>query len=102
MVIESLFTAKNVSSILKLSHVRGVAMMLAARSKWEVVEVAPATVKVSVTGYGRATKEQVQFMVQKILKMNELPMPLDCSDALALAICHLGQSKLKNRLRMMS
>lgn len=99
LVIESLFTAKNVSSILKVSHFRGVAMMMAARNKWNVVEIAPASVKVSVTGYGRATKEQVQFMVQKILKLKEAPMPLDCADALALAICHLSQSKLQKRIK---
>ncbi|MGB3976176.1 MAG: crossover junction endodeoxyribonuclease RuvC [bacterium] len=99
LVIESLFTAKNVSSILKVSHFRGVAMMMAARNDWKVVEVSPATVKVNVTGYGRATKEQVQFMVQKLLRLKEPPMPLDCSDALAMAICHLGQSKLQKRIK---
>lgn len=99
LVIESLFTAKNISSILKVSHFRGVAMMMAAQNDWPVIEVAPATVKMSVTGYGRATKEQVRFMVQKLLRLKELPAPLDCSDALALAICHLGQTRLRKRIQ---
>ncbi|MBN1880029.1 crossover junction endodeoxyribonuclease RuvC [bacterium] len=102
LVIESLFTAKNVNSILKLSHVRGVAMMMAARAGWPVVELAPATIKVSVTGYGRATKEQVQYMVQRILKLSELPDPPDCADALAMAICYAGQAGLRRKMRMRS
>jgi crossover junction endodeoxyribonuclease RuvC len=100
LVIESLFTYKNVNSILKLSHIRGVAIMMAAKKGWAIEEYAPATVKVSVTGYGRATKEQVQYMVQKILKMNAKPTPADCADALALAICYLGQAKLKKRIKI--
>jgi crossover junction endodeoxyribonuclease RuvC len=99
LVIESLFTAKNINSILKVSHFRGVAMMMAARHGWQVLEIAPATVKMSVTGYGRATKEQVRFMVQKMLRLREPPAPLDCSDALALAICHLGQTRFRKRIR---
>lgn len=99
LVIESLFTAKNINSILKLSHVRGVAMMLAAKKGWPVVEIAPASVKVSVTGYGRATKEQVQFMIQKILKLPAPPEPADCADALALAVCHLGKTRWNRKLK---
>ncbi|MCD4653943.1 crossover junction endodeoxyribonuclease RuvC [bacterium] len=99
MAIESLFTARNVRSILKLSHIRGVAMMMAAKAGWAVVEIAPATVKQAVTGYGRATKEQVQYMVQKILQMSSPPKPFDCADALALAICHLNQSRLLARIK---
>ncbi len=99
LVIESLFTSKNVSSILKLSHIRGVAIMMAAKKGWRIEEFAPATVKVSVTGYGRATKEQMQYMVQKILKLDKMPEPADCADALALAICYLGQAKLGRRIK---
>lgn len=99
LVIESLFTAKNVRSILTLSHIRGVAMMLAGKNGMDVVEVPPATVKLSVAGYGRATKEQVQFMVQKILRLQSVPKPDDCADALAMAICYLSQSRLMKRIR---
>ena len=99
MVIESLFTAKNVNSILKLSHVRGVAMMMAAKSGLAVVELSPATIKKSITGYGRATKDQVQYMVQKLLQLRQAPTPQDCSDALAMAICYLNQSRLMARIR---
>jgi len=99
MVIESLFTAKNVRSILKLSHIRGVAIMMAARQGWKVQEFAPATIKQSVTGYGRATKEQVQYMIQRILQLKEPPKPYDCADALAMAICYLNQSRLLARIK---
>jgi crossover junction endodeoxyribonuclease RuvC len=99
LVIESLFTAKNVNSVLKLSHVRGVAMMMAARKGLNVVEIPPATIKKNVAGYGRATKEQIQFMVQKLLRLKEPPKPLDCADALAIAICYLNQSRLMARIR---
>lgn len=99
MIIESLFTAKNVRSILKLSHVRGVAIMMAARKGWDVVEIPPATIKQSITGYGRATKEQIQFMVQKLLRLRDVPKPDDCADALAMAICYLNQARLVRRIR---
>ncbi len=99
MIIESLFTAKNVRSILQLSHIRGVAMMMAARRGWNVIEIPPATVKQNITGYGRATKEQIQFMVQRLLRLPELPKPNDCADALAMAICYLNQARFDRRIR---
>jgi crossover junction endodeoxyribonuclease RuvC len=99
MAIESLFTAKNVQSILKLGQIRGVAILLGAQQGLSIEEYSPASVKQALVGYGRASKEQMQFMVQKILRLQKAPTPLDASDALAIAICHMSQSRLKERLR---
>ena len=86
---ESLFYATNVQSALKLGHVRGVSIFAAAEANLPVFEYSPLEVKSAVTGYGRAEKNQVQQMVRALLKLQELPEPLDASDALAVAICHV-------------
>jgi crossover junction endodeoxyribonuclease RuvC len=89
VAIEEVFYALNVKSALKLGQVRGVAMLAAAAAGLEVAEYSPLTIKSSVVGYGRAEKEQVQQMVTRLLQMTEPPEPMDASDALAIAICHL-------------
>jgi len=66
-----------------------VAMLAAASAGLEVAEYSPLTIKSSVVGYGRAEKQQVQLMVTRLLELPEPPEPLDASDALAIAICHL-------------
>jgi crossover junction endodeoxyribonuclease RuvC len=89
VAIEDVFYALNVKSALKLGQVRGVAMLAAASAGLEVSEYSPLTIKSSVVGYGRAEKQQVQHMVTRLLELSEPPEPLDASDALAIAICHL-------------
>jgi len=89
VAIEGIFYALNVKSALKLGQVRGVAMLAAAAAGLEVAEYSPLTVKSSVVGYGRAEKQQVQQMVTRLLGLPEPPEPMDASDALAIAICHL-------------
>ena len=89
VAIEDVFYALNVKSALKLGQVRGVAMLAAASAGLEVAEYSPLTIKSSVVGYGRAEKEQVQLMVTRLLELAEPPEPMDASDALAIAICHL-------------
>jgi crossover junction endodeoxyribonuclease RuvC len=89
VAIEGIFYALNVKSALKLGQVRGVAMLAAASAGLEVAEYSPLTIKSSVVGYGRAEKQQVQQMVTRLLKLSEAPEPMDASDALAIAICHL-------------
>jgi crossover junction endodeoxyribonuclease RuvC len=89
VAIEDVFYALNVKSALKLGQVRGVAMLAAASAGLEVSEYSPLTIKSSVVGYGRAEKLQVQHMVTRLLELSEPPEPLDASDALAIAICHL-------------
>jgi crossover junction endodeoxyribonuclease RuvC len=86
--VEEVFFAVNAKSALKLSHVRGVALLLIAEAAVGFAEYSPLEVKMSVVGYGRAEKSQVQQMVASLLR---LPQPLaseDASDALAIAICH--------------
>lgn len=89
VAIEDVFYALNVKSALKLGQVRGVAMLAAAAAGLEVAEYSPLTIKSSVVGYGRAEKHQVQHMVTRLLDLSEPPEPMDASDALAIAICHL-------------
>jgi crossover junction endodeoxyribonuclease RuvC len=89
VAIEGIFFALNVKSALKLGQVRGVAMLAAATAGLHVAEYSPLTIKSSVVGYGRAEKHQVQDMVARLLGLAEPPKPMDASDALAIAICHL-------------
>jgi crossover junction endodeoxyribonuclease RuvC len=89
VAIEDVFYALNVKSALKLGQVRGVAMLAAAVAGLEVAEYSPLTIKSSVVGYGRAEKQQVQNMVTRLLELPAPPEPMDASDALAIAICHL-------------
>ena len=88
VAIESVFFAKNVRSAIILGHARAVPLLTAASSGLRVFEYAPRSVKLTVTGYGNATKEQVQKMVGILLNIGKTPGP-DASDALAVAICHI-------------
>ena len=89
VAIEEVFYSVNAKSALKLGQVRGVALLAAAQQHLPVAEYAPLSIKSSVVGYGLAKKEQVQFMVARLLHLPELPQPADAADALAIAICHL-------------
>ena len=89
VAIEDVFYAVNVKSALKLGHVRGVAMLVAAQAGLEVVAYSPLSIKSAVVGYGKAEKSQVQIMVARLLELPTPPEPADAADALAIAICHL-------------
>jgi crossover junction endodeoxyribonuclease RuvC len=89
VAIEGVFYSVNAKSALKLGQVRGVALLAAACQGLPVAEYAPLRIKQSVVGYGLAKKEQVQFMVARLLRLAELPEPADVADALAIAICHI-------------
>jgi crossover junction endodeoxyribonuclease RuvC len=89
VVIEEVFYSVNAKSALKLGQVRGVALLAAATCGLPVAEYAPLKIKSSVVGYGLAAKEQVQFMVARLLELAEPPEPPDAADALAIAICHI-------------
>jgi crossover junction endodeoxyribonuclease RuvC len=99
VAIEDVFYALNVKSALKLGQVRGVAMLAAASAGLEVAEYSPLTIKSSVVGYGRAEKQQVQQMVTRLLQLPSAPEPMDASDALAIAICHLHTAATLRRQR---
>jgi crossover junction endodeoxyribonuclease RuvC len=86
MAIEQLFFAQNVTTAMSVSHARGVAMLTGKQAKLRLEEYTPLQIKQSLTGYGKATKKQVQEMVRIQLGLKEVPKPDDCADALAAAI----------------
>jgi crossover junction endodeoxyribonuclease RuvC len=88
VAVEDVFYGVNVRSALKLAHVRGVALLLAAAEGLPVGEYSPLEVKIGVVGYGRAEKAQVHMMVRSLLAISEPLRSFDASDALAVAICH--------------
>jgi len=94
LAIESPFYGKNVQSMLKLGRAQGVAMAAALAHDLPIFEYAPLKVKMSITGNGRASKEQVAGLLQRLLKIpqeNMLPQ-LDATDGVAVALCHFFQS----------
>ena len=99
VAIEEVFYSVNAKSALKLGEVRGVALLAAASRGLPVAEYAPLSVKSSVVGYGLAKKEQVQFMVARLLELAELPQPADAADALAIAICHIHHAQTAEHMR---
>lgn len=94
MAIEAPFYGKNVQSMLKLGRAQGVAMAAAISRDVPICEYAPLKIKMSITGSGRASKEQVSYMLQKILKIpaDIMPKQLDATDGLAAALCHFYQT----------
>ncbi len=95
VAIEEVFHAVNSRTALLLGEVRGVALLAAASLKIEIAEYAALAVKSAVSGYGRADKEQVLFMVMRLLELTVAPEPMDASDALAIAICHLHHAQTR-------
>lgn len=93
VAIEEVFYAKNIASMLKLGESRGVALLAASQSRIPIFEYSAREVKQSVTGYGQASKEQVQEMVRRLLNLPEVAAE-DASDGLAVAICHLNSYKM--------
>jgi len=93
VAVEEVFYSVNAKSALKLAHVRGVALLEAARAGLVVSEYSALEVKMSVVGYGRAEKSQVQMMVQSLLRITTEFPSFDASDALAVAICHGTRSR---------
>lgn len=96
VVMESPFLAKNVASALKLGQVQGVVLLAAAHAALPACTYSPMEIKSAVAGYGKATKNQVQEMVRRLLGFQQ-DLSLDASDALAAAICHIHTSALQDR-----
>lgn len=86
MGIEKLFFGKNATTAIPVGQARGVVLLCAAQNNLDVIEITPNEVKQSITGYGAADKEQVIYMVTKLLKLAEPPKPDDAADALAIAV----------------
>ena len=88
IAVERVFSQLNVRTAMATGQAAGVALLLAAKAGIPVVMHTPSEVKAAVTGSGRADKKQVASMVKRLLKLREIPKPVDSTDALALAICH--------------
>jgi crossover junction endodeoxyribonuclease RuvC len=96
--VEEVFFAVNVKTALKLAHVRGIVLLVAAEAGLVMGEYSPLEVKSSVVGYGRAEKSQVQMMVRSLLGL-DAPIPSeDACDAVAVAICHANRESTQRRL----
>jgi len=96
LAIERLFFGKNVKTVNAVSQARGIVLLAAAELKVKISEYTPLEVKMALTGYGRADKQQVQHMVKSLLGLAILPEPDDAADALAIAICHHHSYKIKS------
>ena len=96
VVLEDIFFNKNVNNAYVVGEVKGIVKLAAALNNAPVTTYTPLQVKQAVVGYGKATKIQVQKMVQMLLKLKELPKPDHAADALALTICHARSHKLRN------
>lgn len=86
MAVEDVFFARNVRTSLVLGHARGVVLLAGARAAIHVHEYSPAVIKKTVVGRGAATKEQVQYMVARLLRLRTAPQPADAADGVACAL----------------
>lgn len=98
IAIERVFSQQNLRTVMGTAQVAGISLLAAAQSNIKVVMHTPSEVKAAVTGSGRAKKDQVALMVQKILKLESIPKPVDATDALALAICHVWRGSGNERI----
>ena len=96
LAVEDTFYSKNFKSAMSLGQARGAIILAGYSAKVSCIEFSPKTVKKSVVGNGNASKEQVQYMVKNILKLDQLPSPFDSSDALAIGLCYLNQNQVYN------
>ncbi len=94
LAVEEAFFGNNPKTAIKLGQARGVILVLGVMNELEVVEFSPRFVKQAVVGTGGATKEQVQYMVTRILGLKQVPKPADAADALAVALCHVFRSPI--------
>lgn len=89
LAIEDVFYARNVRTTIVLGHARGVILLAAANAELDIAEYPPAEIKKTVVGTGAATKEQVQFMVMRLLRLKSPPQPADASDGVAAALAYV-------------
>jgi crossover junction endodeoxyribonuclease RuvC len=86
--VEELFFGRNITTAISVGQARGVLLLALANAGIQVAEYSPPKIKESVSGYGNASKQQVQFMVQSMLDLDEIPKPDDAADGLAVALTH--------------
>lgn len=97
--VEQLFFGRNITTAIKVGQARGVLLLALANAGIPVAEYSPPKIKEAVSGYGNASKEQVQFMVQNMLGLEELPRPDDAADGLAVALTHYQQYRYETLLK---
>lgn len=93
--VEKLFFAQNVTTAMKVSQARGVILLALAEAKIPIFEYTPLQIKMAMTGYGRATKAQIQEMVRVQLELKKKPSPDDAADALAVALTHIATLRVQ-------
>jgi crossover junction endodeoxyribonuclease RuvC len=91
--IETLFFFKNAKTVISVSQARGVILLAAVKAGLTICEYTPLQVKITLTGYGRADKNEVQNSVKDLLDLEQIPKPDDAADALAIALCHYQHMK---------
>jgi crossover junction endodeoxyribonuclease RuvC len=96
MAVETPFVGENIKSALAIGKAQAIVLLIAAQNKIPIYEYSPAQVKHHVADYGASSKEQMQEMVKMLLDLDEVPQPNDAADALAVAICHLRESRLRD------
>lgn len=97
VALETVFTNRNLQTAISVGRASGVALLVAAQADVPVYEYVPTAIKSAVTGDGSATKDQVQQMVTRLLRLQSAPKPADASDALAIALCHLRAAPMQVR-----
>lgn len=95
VAVEQLFFCSNAKTAIKVGEARGVILLTAAQAGLKISEYTPLQVKMALTGYGKADKKQVQYMVKNILGCKETPKPDDAADAIAIAVCHINSRRFK-------
>ncbi len=96
--IEELFFNNNAKTAIYVGQARGVAILACVKARIQIAEYTPTQIKQALVGYGRADKQQVQYMVRTVLNLPEVPRPDDTADALAAAICHGHSVDSRNRI----
>ncbi|MFP4456255.1 MAG: crossover junction endodeoxyribonuclease RuvC [Clostridia bacterium] len=97
--VEKLFFNKNVRTALKVGEARGVVLLAIAKASLDIYEYTPLQVKQALVGYGRADKQQVQYMVKSEFKLKKSPSPDDVADACAVALTHIRSVKYQNMIK---
>jgi crossover junction endodeoxyribonuclease RuvC len=98
VAVESVFAALNVKTALRLAEIRGVVLLAAAQAQIPAHSYSPREIKASVSGFGGASKQQMQQMVGSILGLSDYPEPSDAADALAVALCHAHVARGRERM----
>ena len=93
--VEKLFFQKNVRTAISVGQGRGVAILALAEAEMPIAEYTPLEIKQAISGYGKADKSQMQYMVKVLLDLDEIPKPDDAADALAVAVCHIHSARIK-------